>query len=218
MIKQLALSYSQEFLHLEQVVFKDAGEKRPVVVQFTAAHREEGVTSITLAVAAFMAQKHGRRYTVAVDANFRNTAFRRVLSLESSGSLLGVVQRKQTLEEALQKVEHLGFYALPFDGIDGDQDQLFMDSAYKGLERTIIALKKGFRYILVDTSAVIPFGDSAFLSKLVDHVVLVVESGKTNSEVVTRAIEKVKAAGSDISGIVLNKREYHIPQWLYNRI
>ena len=218
MIKQLALSYVQEFLHLEQVIFKEAGENRPVVVQITAAHREEGVTSITLAMAAFMAQKHGGRYTVAIECNYRNAAFRRMLSLKASGSLLGVVQGKQTLEEALQSVEEFGFYALPSDGLQGEQDQVSLDPSFEGLEPTITALKKGFRYILIDSPAVIPFGDSAFLSKFVDHVVLVVESGKTNSEVVNRAIETIKAAGADVSGIVLNKREFHIPQWLYKRI
>lgn len=218
MIKQIALSYTQEFLHLEQVILKDAGESRPVVVQCTAAHRNEGVTTITLALASFMAQKYGGRYTLAVEANFRNPAFRRVLSLRSPGSLLGVVQRKQTLEEALQKVEDLGFYALASDGLDGALSDSLTDAALEGLGPALIALKKGFRYIFIDSAAVIPFGESASISKLADHVILVVESGKTNSEVVNRAIETIQAAGSDLSGIVLNKREFHIPQWLYRRI
>ena len=51
--------------------------------------------------------------------------------------------------------------------------------------------------------------------KLLTASFLVVESERTRSEVVDHALDRLKSAGADILGIILNKREFHIPKGVY---
>jgi Mrp family chromosome partitioning ATPase len=49
----------------------------------------------------------------------------------------------------------------------------------------------------------------------VDGVVFVVESNKTRAEVVDQALKRLKARGANIKGLVLNKRVFHVPNFVY---
>jgi Mrp family chromosome partitioning ATPase len=52
----------------------------------------------------------------------------------------------------------------------------------------------------------------------VDGVVLVVEAEKTRWPVAETVRDKIKNSGGNILGIVLNKRRYYIPDWIYNKL
>ena len=52
----------------------------------------------------------------------------------------------------------------------------------------------------------------------VDGVVLVLESGKTRQQVSLEAKKQLEEAGGTILGVVLNKRKYYIPDWIYRRL
>jgi len=67
----------------------------------------------------------------------------------------------------------------------------------------------------VDSPPVIPFNDATRICEVTDGVVLVVESERTRSEVVDHALDRLKSAGAEILGVVLNKREFHIPKGIY---
>jgi Mrp family chromosome partitioning ATPase len=49
-------------------------------------------------------------------------------------------------------------------------------------------------------------------------VILVVESGKTRRQVALTAKRKLEGAGGKILGVVLNKRRYYIPEFVYKRL
>jgi Mrp family chromosome partitioning ATPase len=52
----------------------------------------------------------------------------------------------------------------------------------------------------------------------VDGVVLVVEAEKTRWPVAENVRDKIKGSGGNILGIVLNKRRYYIPEWVYKKL
>jgi len=49
-------------------------------------------------------------------------------------------------------------------------------------------------------------------------VVLVIESGKTRRQVALRAKKELEEAGGMLLGVILNKRKYYIPNWIYKRL
>jgi hypothetical protein len=49
-------------------------------------------------------------------------------------------------------------------------------------------------------------------------VILVVESERTRKRTAMWAKEQVEGAGGKLLGVVLNKRKYYIPDWLYKHI
>ena len=57
--------------------------------------------------------------------------------------------------------------------------------------------------------------DAASLAAGMDGVILVVEAEKTRWEVAENARKSIKGGNRKVLGVPLNKREYHIPSWLY---
>jgi Mrp family chromosome partitioning ATPase len=43
----------------------------------------------------------------------------------------------------------------------------------------------------------------------------VVEANNTRAEVLDRACDRLKRSKANIWGMILNKREFHIPGWIY---
>jgi protein-tyrosine kinase len=79
-------------------------------------------------------------------------------------------------------------------------------------------LKQRFDVILVDSPSAITLMDSAAISSRVDGIVLVVEAERTRWPVAENVRDRIKNSGGNILGIVLNKRRYYIPRWIYKKL
>jgi Mrp family chromosome partitioning ATPase len=63
-----------------------------------------------------------------------------------------------------------------------------------------------------------PLGRSPLLlslRKLLDGAVLVIEAERTRLETAQQAIGQLGDVGIDAVGLVLNKKRYYLPSWLY---
>jgi Mrp family chromosome partitioning ATPase len=215
MIKELAVRFREEFYQLERAVFSKEGTAESVVVQFTSSHFGEGVSSITLALALFMARLRPSENVMVVEANLRQPSFDQIMNLKAEGSLLGILQKSGRLRDAIEKVDNYGFSVMPAGRAQVTDSLIPYESDLERFRDVLTVLKKKYRYILVDSPPVIPFNDATRICEVTDGVVLVVESERTRSEVVDHALDRLKSAGADILGIILNKREFHIPKGVY---
>jgi capsular exopolysaccharide synthesis family protein len=215
MIKELAVRFREEFYQLERSVFSNEGSSDSIVVQFTSSHFGEGVTSITLALALFMARLRPSEEVMVVEANLRQPVFDKIMKLKSEGSLLGILQKSNRLRDAIEKVGNYGFSVMPAGRTEVSDSLISYESDLERFRDVLKVLRKKYRYILVDSPPVIPFIDATRICEITDGVVLVVESERTRSEVVDHALDKLKSGGAEILGIILNKREFHIPKGVY---
>ena len=79
-------------------------------------------------------------------------------------------------------------------------------------------LKQEFGLVIVDGPPVLDSTHSLLLCQHVDGLVLVIEAGKTRRQVVNVAMEQIGRAGGNVIGAVMNKRQYFIPSWIYDRL
>jgi Mrp family chromosome partitioning ATPase len=75
-----------------------------------------------------------------------------------------------------------------------------------------------YDFVILDIPAILKTKSTLRLSRLVDAVVLVVEAEKVHYEAVRKALAQLDHAKAKVLGVVLNKRKFHIPEWLYHRI
>jgi Mrp family chromosome partitioning ATPase len=73
------------------------------------------------------------------------------------------------------------------------------------MEKVLQELRGRFEHVVVDSAPLLLVTDATILSRLVDGVVLVVESGVTARRGLTRAHKILEGAGGRILGTVLNK-------------
>jgi Mrp family chromosome partitioning ATPase len=216
MIKELAQAYSSEFHRLQSELFPEDKSAGGRIIQITSSHFGEGVTSTTLALAASMAEGPRREYgVIVVEANLRSPSMNSVLNIGQGGSLARVMQNPDNLWSNVQTVDAYGMAILPAGTASDVADGGDLEANLKNLGETLQRLKGKYRYILVDSPPVIPFRDSSIIATVTDGVVYVVEAELTRSQVVGFGIQKLAAVQAKILGMVLNKREFHIPRWLY---
>jgi hypothetical protein len=72
--------------------------------------------------------------------------------------------------------------------------------------------------VLIDCEPVETSADISRVASLADGVVLIVEAGQTRTVQIERAVATLAAAEGQLLGIVMNKRKYPIPTWIYRLI
>jgi len=77
------------------------------------------------------------------------------------------------------------------------------------------ALREHFDYVLFDAPALANSATAVSLTRHVDGVVIVIDSQRTRWPVVENAKKAYESTGAKVLGVILNKRTFYIPQWLY---
>lgn len=85
------------------------------------------------------------------------------------------------------------------------------------LRERLAALRERFDYVVYDGHSLIGTS-AAILAREFDGIILVVEAEKTKWEVVQSAREKIEGIDGRLVGVVLNKRKFYIPRFLYGKI
>ena len=78
--------------------------------------------------------------------------------------------------------------------------------------------KKKFDYIIIDAAPIGSCPESQAICAKADGVLMVIESGKTRRQVAQRTKKELEDAGGKLLGLVLNRRRYYIPDWIYRRL
>jgi Mrp family chromosome partitioning ATPase len=79
-------------------------------------------------------------------------------------------------------------------------------------------LRAAYDLILVDAPPATTSSQGLTVSRQVDGVVLVLAAEDTRWPVAERVKESIERSGGRVLGIVLNKRQYHIPPCIYRRL
>jgi Mrp family chromosome partitioning ATPase len=86
------------------------------------------------------------------------------------------------------------------------------------LDAAIRKLKKRFDWVVLDAPPVTRYPETPVLARHCDGVILVVEAERTRTAVAKRAKALIENGGSEVVGVVLNRRRYPIPGLLYEML
>lgn len=175
--------------------------KRAIAI--TSANSGEGVSSVALA----MAQRNllAGHSTLVVDLNLHRPAFRGVLELPLPAPEAGLLDPPQLITQQEETVAVLGIPAPA-------RREAVMKLRNPGvLEDCIAGWRQEFDTVIFDTSPVNHINASIIPPERVaaacEGSVLVVLAGHTTEAMVFSAAEKMRAAGAQLLGCVLNDRD-----------
>jgi capsular exopolysaccharide synthesis family protein len=172
----------------------------------------EGTTEVLVGLGLTLAASMGRR-TAIVDCNAKHPDIHERFGVQDIGLdeyLKGTLPIEQALVNTT--VPNLHVMAL------GSGITSLAGISKVDLQRFISTLKDRFDYVLIDSAAVGVNPETTILCDIVDGTILVVRHGSTRREIVRRAKDMVERAGGKILGVVLNKRRFPIPEFLYRRL
>jgi len=182
------------------------------VLLLTSSMEREGTTEVAMGLGLTLAGAMGRR-TALIDCNFRHPDIHRRFGVEDVG-LYEYLEGQLGIEQTLLNTLIPNLYIMPL----GAGLTSLATVRKERLAQFISTMKERFEYILLDSSPVGINPETTVLCDLVDAVVMVVRHGSTRREVVRRSKETIQRAGGKILGVVLNKRKFPIPEFLYRRL
>ncbi len=79
-------------------------------------------------------------------------------------------------------------------------------------------LRTSFDLVLIDSPATADAYDGIMLAPDVDTSLLVIEAERTRADVAQRLRNSIADVGGAIGGVVMNKRRFHIPGFIYRNV
>lgn len=184
------------------------------VLMFTSAMHEEGVTTLSLAYARLLALHQDQRILV-IELNARTPAFASMFGLANPEGVTHYFAQDRPLSSLVQRPRGENFDVVHVGASDATQIQINLERAFPHLVEEALKL---YDTVIVDAPPVVVCPETPPLAPFVDGVVLVVHSGRTKRETVGRSIAQIQQFKGRVLGVVLNKKRYYIPGFIYRRL
>ncbi len=187
--------------------------KPPKTIAVTSSIAIEGKTVSSINLAVTMSHATHKPRIVLIDGDMRKGQLLNYLGAPPRKGLSEFLQGEASLDEiifSLEDIGHLSFIAsgaVPPNPVDL--------LASERMRELITTLRAKYNFVLIDTPPVIPVTDAVIIGSNVEGVLLVIKAGHTQRGMVSRAVELLVQAHSNIIGHVLTGIEYFIPEYIY---
>ncbi len=171
-------------------------------VTFIAASPGEGTTTAALAFALALHREHGRRVLLVTNNGQARTG---IVEAVTSG---------QDIQSALKQVDD-GVFGGPWTASPEGRRQAGKIAQDGGFWK---GLQSKFDVIVFDAPALQTASDGVGFAQISDTTVLVVAAESTRKQVVENLRDTLATAGAKIAGVVMNKRDFHIPENIYKNL
>ena len=183
-------------------------------ILFLGTTRGNGASTTAINFATTLS-RDGRHNVLLIEANLRNPSLHEVFHVDPDLSLSGFSTTGNKAASGIKKVGPENLYVVTPGSKFAGPVSLFESQRFWEFLKT---MRTEFDYVVLDGPPLPSFSESKVICNKVDGVVMVIESGKTRKQVALRAKKDVEQAGGTVLGVVINKRKYHIPKWIYRRL
>ena len=204
---------SEEYQGLKHNLRSLLPETKSKVLIFVGSTHGEGTSTVVATFGTILASSGER--VLLVDANLRNPALHDMFSVEKMGGVAELLLGSVNLKD-VTKNTRFGNLTVVTSGLPPSNPALALGS--KGVCSMIDLMKGHAEWVLLDVPPVNEFNDAMAFCTEADGAVLVVQAEKTKWEVAQRAKQRLDDARLNVVGVVLNKRRYYVPEWLYRRL
>ena len=173
------------------------------VVGLTSALPDEGKSTIAASLAQVLANS-GKR-VIIVDCDLRNPSLSASFTPDADASITDVVSGARSLEDTVwtDSVTKLDFLPGKKVALSNTSDILCMEQTKKLFDQ----LRATYDYVIVDLPPLAPVIDARVISALLDSFILVIEWGRTKTDVVEHALNTAPNVYDALLGVVLNKTD-----------
>ena len=204
----------QVFMGVYDNILLTSGCTRQNSFLICSANRGEGTSTVALGIAMAAAEVCNQP-VLLIDGNFSHPQVCEAFGLPERhglGDLLAGGQDVKSLvrDTTIPHLQVMGAGVAPPNYISMLESPAFNHH----LDR----LTAAYPLIIIDGPPVNGFPESVLYAAQVDRVLLVVKSGVTRVQVVSAALARLAAGGCDQVDLILNRRIFPIPPWIYQRL
>ncbi|MDZ7376910.1 MAG: polysaccharide biosynthesis tyrosine autokinase [candidate division KSB1 bacterium] len=169
------------------------------VILVTSSRAGEGKTLTAINMAQMFARAGAK--TILIDCDLRRPMVHKILNLHQEPGLSNLLIKQVELSQVIQSSGSDGLSILTCGVLPPNPSEMLNSVR---MEQLLEQLRSEYDMVFLDTPPVIAVTDAVILGSKTDGVCLVVESGKTAREIVTRAKKIFERGGIRIIGIILN--------------
>ena len=203
----------EEYHRMKHVLLSASPGKEMKTLMFFSAAEGDGTSTALINFAITLASEGDR--VLLVDANLRNPSLHDPFSIEKRSGLTELVSENKKLEEVVKETP-ISNLSVITGGIPHTSPSSIFESSL--LDVLIEQMKTRADWVLFDSPPINSYNDSRALATKMDGVVMVVQAEKTRWEVAQSARQRMEHDKVKILGVVLNKRQMHIPEWAYKML
>ncbi|MBU0481710.1 MAG: hypothetical protein KKG47_11475 [Proteobacteria bacterium] len=188
--------------------------RRSRIVQFQGTQKGEGTSTMVRKLAGFASMKL-KKNVLLLDLNQKAPNQCSFFQVQSELPRLGTKSQTKLTRKDFARVDGTTLYVTQVSS-QGLPAGIICEMSR--IDPLLNRLKEEFDLVLIDSPAAISRPECLLLSPKVDGVVLVVQAQKTRWQTVEKVKDRILAQDGNILGVVLNKRRYPIPEFIYERI
>ncbi|MFJ7974804.1 CpsD/CapB family tyrosine-protein kinase [Peribacillus sp. NPDC096379] len=183
-------------------------EIRSIIV--TSSSPSEGKSTTVANLAVVFAQQG--KTVLLIDGDMRKPTVHYTFNNSNTSGLTNVLTRQKELMDTVISTDEKNLFVLPSGPIPPNPAELLASKAMKEL---MANAKEQFDLVLFDSPPVLAVTDAQILANFCDGTILVVSSGKTESEAALKSKELLLAANANLLGAVLNNKKSNSGDYYY---
>ena len=172
-------------------------DKKVKIIAVTSSGPSEGKTTTITNLAETFAQAGNR--VIIVDADLRRPRVHKIYGLEASEGLTNVLAGQKDLKQVI-RISESDVHIITSGPIPPNPSELL---GSQKMQELIQVLEEHYDIVLFDAPPVNVVTDAAILSTLVDGIIFVVASGRTEIENGKHAMKSLEAVNANVLGVVM---------------
>jgi capsular exopolysaccharide synthesis family protein len=199
-IKQPRSPVSEAFRSLRTNLEFSGVDKPLRTILVTSAGPGEGKTTVSVNLAAIMAQ--GGKSVILLDTDMRRPQVHTFFNLTNQLGLSDLFRNNTSLKVLAHEFESLKDAAVITSGSPPPNPTELLGS--DRMNQLLIDLKAAAEVVILDSPPSV-VADAQILAAKVDGVILIVHPSRTHADAALASVEQMKRAGARILGVVLNR-------------
>lgn len=222
-VRRLAKSKKQKIIENSRKLIAKYNPKSPISeqyrtirtnIQFSAVDQDirsiivtssgpgEGKSTTAGNMAVVFAQQ-GKK-VLLIDADLRKPTVHYTFNLLNNSGLTAVLTKRMELIDAVIQTDEQNLFVLPSGPVPPNPSELLASKSMDGLVNQCL---EQFDMIIMDTPPILSVTDAQILANKCDGTILVVSSGKTETDKAIKAKELLDSVNANILGVVLNNKK-----------
>lgn len=181
------------------------------IIQFMGSREGEGTSTIVRELGRVSANNF-RSKVLLLDADRSNPSQHLAFHIRPEFGWEDALREEKPIDQATYQIDDSNLFLSPVSP-RYELSSSILDSPR--MNSFLIELRQRFDLILIDSSPALMNPESIAFSRRADGVVLILEAERTRWSLAERVKEQTIKNGGKILGIVFNKRQYHIPKFIY---
>lgn len=182
-------------------------------IMICSANRREGATTVALGLALAAAQQ--TQPVLLIDGNVHTPRVCEAFGLSESTGLVDLMAGRVNPNEAVRQTRVANLWVIGAGVADPGQIKRLAPPKLRALLEN---LTREYALVILDGPALNVYPESVLYASQVDRVCLVVHSGVTRVPVVKAALSRLPSGRATKVEIILNRRVFNIPAWIYKRL